>query len=109
MNLKSKSKQPPMPADRRETIRREIISVLKGQRLSVKDISGAVGASEKEVYDHLYHIQKTISKRDRSLIFTPAECRKCGFKFRKRERLKKPGKCPLCRGEAIKEPIFSIQ
>jgi hypothetical protein len=39
---------------------------------------------------------------------TPAECRKCGFVFQKREKLKKPGKCPICRSESIEEPLFGI-
>ncbi|HDH04804.1 MAG TPA: transcriptional regulator [Nitrospirae bacterium] len=96
------------PAYRQETVRQEIKSALKGQTLSAKDISGAVRVSEKEVYEHLYHIQKTINKRDRALVATPAACKKCGFTFRKREKLKKPGKCPVCRSETIKEPLFSI-
>ncbi|GBD97159.1 MAG TPA: transcriptional regulator [Nitrospirae bacterium] len=95
-------------AYRQETVRQEIISVLKGQTLSVKDISGTVRVSEKEVYDHLYHIQKTINKKGCTLVVTPAVCKKCGFTFKKREKLKKPGKCPICRSETIKEPFFSI-
>ncbi|MBA3060962.1 MAG: transcriptional regulator, partial [Nitrospirae bacterium] len=39
----------------------------------------------------------------------PAECAKCSFVFRKRERLKKPGKCPICRSEFIQEPLFLIK
>jgi hypothetical protein len=33
---------------------------------------------------------------------------KCGFIFRKRDRLKKPGRCPVCHGEHIQDPLFSI-
>ena len=107
--MKNLQKQTPVPVDRQETVRKGILSALEGQTLSVKDISGAVRISEKEVYDHLLHIQKTINKGGTTLILTPAECKKCGFKFKKREKLKKPGKCPLCRGEAIEEPLFSIR
>jgi len=108
MTIKKRAKGPFVPACRKETIRQKIISVLEGHTLSARDISSEVRVSEKEVYEHLVHIQKTIGKSDRTLVITPAECRKCGFVFRKRERLNKPGKCPICHGEAIKESLFYI-
>jgi predicted Zn-ribbon and HTH transcriptional regulator len=104
-----KHKRPFIPAERHETVRQNIISVLRGQKASARDISSEVRISEKEAYEHLEHILRTVNKRDYSLIITPAECRKCGFVFRKRDKLKKPGKCPLCHGELIKEPLFSIK
>lgn len=107
--MKRKPKEPFIPVERHETVRQKIISVLEGQTFSAKDISADVMVSEKEVYEHLEHIQKTLNKRDRNLIITPAECKKCGFVFRKRDRLKKPGRCPVCRGELISEPLFSIK
>jgi predicted Zn-ribbon and HTH transcriptional regulator len=104
--MRKKSAEPRIPRERNETVRREIITLLKGETLSAREISAAVGASEKEVYDHLAHIQKG---REQRLKTTPAECRKCGFLFRKREKLRKPGKCPVCRGESIREPFFSLR
>jgi len=106
---KTSPKLPSVPGDRRKTIRKAMMVLLEAERLSAKDISGEVRISEKEVYDHLDHIQKTITKRGARLSLTPAECKKCGFSFKKREKLKKPGKCPLCRSEAIEEPLFSIE
>lgn len=90
-------------------MRQEITSVIQGQSLSAKEISALIRISEKDVYDHLEHIQKAAKKHGYKLIVTPAECRKCGFVFKKRERLKKPGKCPVCHNELIKEPVFSIR
>ncbi|MDI6744978.1 MAG: hypothetical protein QMD07_06335 [Thermodesulfovibrionales bacterium] len=107
--MKKKQKEPPVPVERHETIRHKIISVIENQTLSAKEISGNVGIPEKEVYEHLGHIQKTVNTKDAHLVITPAECTKCGFVFRKRERLKKPGKCPICRGESIHEPLFWIK
>ncbi len=104
-----KSKKPFIPAERKETIRQKIISVIEDKTSSAKEISADVRVSEKEVYGHLEHIQKTINKRELHLAITPAECKKCGFVFRKRDRLKKPGKCPVCRRESIQEPLFSIE
>jgi predicted Zn-ribbon and HTH transcriptional regulator len=105
---KHKEKEPFVPAERHGTIRREIISVLEGRTLSAKDISAEVRISEKEVYEHLEHIQKSLTKKEHHLTVFPAECEKCGFVFKKRERLKKPGKCPVCKSEKIREPLFSV-
>jgi len=107
--MKKKEKEAFIPVDREETVRQGIISVLRGQVMSARDISGEVHISEKEVINNLQYIQKTLSKEKSHLRIIPAECRKCGFVFKKRERFKKPGKCPVCRNEMIKEPLFSIR
>lgn len=101
-----KPKKPFIPPEKHDTLRHEIIILLKGDTLSAKEISAKVGIPEKEVYGHLEHIQA--GKIELSLIVTPAACRKCGFVFAKRDRLKKPGKCPVCRSELIREPLFFI-
>lgn len=77
--------------------------------MSARDISAEVRISEKDVYEHLEHIQRSVMKGDHQFIVCPPECSKCGFVFRKREKLKKPGRCPVCRHEAISDPLFSIR
>jgi predicted Zn-ribbon and HTH transcriptional regulator len=104
-----KKKEPRIPSERHETIRQKILSLLNDQTLSAKELSGLVSVSERDVYTHLEHIQKTLNKKEMKLLVTPAQCRKCGFEFRKREKLKKPGKCPICHNESILEPRFSLQ
>ncbi len=106
---RNRSKEPTIPPERHETIRQEITNLLENQILSAKEISGNVGVSVKEVYEHLAHIQKSRGKSSDIFDVTPAECKKCGFVFSKRERLKKPGKCPVCRSESVEEPLFSIR
>lgn len=103
-----KPKQPSIPPERENTIRQKIILLLEGQSLSAKDISAEARISEKEVYGHLEHIKKSLNKSAHRLIILPSECNKCGFVFKKRDRLKKPGKCPICYSESISEPFFSI-
>lgn len=100
--------QPFVPEERHETIRREIMAALEGRTLSAKEISAAVRISEHEVYGHLEHIRKSTSKKSRQLVIKPAECMKCGFVFSKRDRLKKPGRCPVCRRQFIQDPLFSL-
>jgi len=106
--MKKGPKEPAIPVSMHHTIRHEIVSALERGPRSAGEISREVRISEREVYDHLEHIRKTASRAANHLVITPAECRKCGFVFSKRERLRKPGRCPLCRGESIKEALFSI-
>jgi predicted Zn-ribbon and HTH transcriptional regulator len=116
------------PSESRETIRQRITAILEGhgpkghrpkgrgpggripcgRSLSALEISGYAGVTEKEVHGHLEHIQRSLNKSGQKLVITPAECKQCGFVFRKRERLKRPGRCPACRSESITEPLFSI-
>lgn len=91
----------------KETVRQKIVAAIRGETLSAREISTTVRASEKEVYNHLSHIQKTV-KGKLAFIVSPAECRKCGFCFAKRTKLTRPGKCPLCRSETISGPFFSV-
>lgn len=102
-------RSPLTPADRYETLRQKILSVLRERTVSAKEISGEVSASEKEVYGHLDHIQKSLHHTSLTLVVVPSKCKKCGFSFKKRERLRKPGKCPICRSESISEPFFTIR
>lgn len=102
-------RKPSEPPERRETVRRKILALLSGTPLSAKQISARAGIPEKEVYTHLPHLEKTVSTLMGRLAVVPAECRKCGFVFRKRERPGRPGRCPVCRGESISEPLFFLE
>ena len=100
--------KPIAPPDRKETVRRKILSLLSGPPLTALQISARSGIPEKEVYAHLPHVKKTVGRLGERLLVTPAECNACGFTFRKRERPDKPSRCPLCRGESISPPLFAI-
>jgi len=102
-------KEAVVPEERYETLRRRIVSILKEAPLSGKELSGNLRISEKDVYEHLEHIRKTMNKGPYRLAVVPARCEKCGFVFGKRGRLKKPGKCPMCRSESLQEPLFSVE
>lgn len=107
--MKAKPKKPFVPPERHETIRRQIEATLQRNTLSARDISVEVGIPEKEVYEHLEHIHKSVDWEGNRLIVIPAGCNDCGFVFKKRERLKKPGKCPICDSESIIEPMFKVE
>ncbi len=107
--MKKRIKGEFIPEERHETVRRQIISILEEGTFSARDISAEVRIPEKEVYGHLDHIRMTMDRKEHHMTVTPAECSKCGFTFSKRERLKKPGRCPVCKGEFIKDPLFSLK
>ena len=93
------------------TIRKQIIEALKGQMLTAREISQSVGIKEKEVLEHLPHIARSLASHESvgpRLLVEPSACLECGFVFRKRDRLKTPGKCPICRSEGISETRFGI-
>jgi predicted Zn-ribbon and HTH transcriptional regulator len=107
--MKGKPKAPIVPHAMHDTVRQEIIAELMEGPCSARDLSAAVSIPERDVSAHLEHIRKTIASSGRHLIIIAAECKKCGFVFSKREKLKRPGKCPICKGESISEPHFEIE
>lgn len=90
------------------TLRERLMDLLQAGEYDAYDISQALRIQEKEVYLHLPHIAKTLASRRQRLKIAPAACIFCGFTFRERTRLKKPGRCPACRSERIRPPRFSI-
>ncbi|PKN50496.1 MAG: transcriptional regulator [Deltaproteobacteria bacterium HGW-Deltaproteobacteria-16] len=107
--MKHKPRKPMVPRTAQETTRQAIVALLTEGPVSAKDISTAVHLPEKEVSSHLEHIRRSLHATGGVLTVTPAECRACGFIFAKRERMTPPGKCPVCRSEAIDDPLFSIR
>jgi len=89
------------------TVRQRIFEALMGEMLTARDISRAVGIMEKEVLEHLPHVARSTGGGFK-FVTEPSRCLGCGFVFRKRDRLKTPGKCPICRSEGISETRFGI-
>jgi len=96
------------PLEGHLTIRRRIAEMLRETELTARDISRILGISEKEVYEHLPHIERSEGPGTQ-LIAEPARCLRCGFVFTKRTRFTAPGRCPVCRSESISEPVYGIR
>ena len=106
--MKAKVNDPSVPVERFNTIRHRIISLLLEHPGTARQMSAELGIPEREIYDHLEHIRRSMHAGAYHLIVQAAMCEKCGFTFRKRDRLKGPGKCPICRSESIAEPVFTV-
>jgi predicted Zn-ribbon and HTH transcriptional regulator len=91
-----------------KTIRKEMILLLGHKEMGAREISSVVGIGEKEVYMHLSHIARSVKHQRKKLIITPAECLGCGHVFEKRKRFTRPSRCPICKSEHIRNPMYRI-
>ncbi|MGD2268958.1 MAG: transcriptional regulator [Desulfobacterales bacterium] len=92
----------------RKTIRQQIIALLSGTEMSARNLSQSLGIEEREIYDHLNHVQRSAVALGMRLEIRPSECLKCGFVFRDRARLTPPGRCPRCKGTYLQKPAFKL-
>lgn len=90
------------------TVRAALLVQLRGGPITALELSARVGIPERDVAGHLEHLARSLRKADERLQTEPATCLGCGFVFRKRERLTRPGACPTCRGTRIEAPRFWI-
>jgi transcriptional regulator len=91
-----------------KTKRKEMIQILSNKEMDAGEISSAVGIGEKEVYTHLNHIERSVKHQRKKLIIKPAECFGCGYAFEKRRRFTRPSRCPICKSEHIRNPMYRI-
>ena len=104
-----KDKKPFLPPERKETLRHEIITLLKeSQSFTAKDISAEVRIPEKEVYGHLEHIQKSLSKTGQHLHIKPAECLKLAVLFSQSVTGSKHREDVLCVIKNISRSLFFL-
>jgi hypothetical protein len=89
--------------------RKQIIELLEKEECDARMISQKLGIREKEAYDHIPHIIRTVSATGKTFTLTAAQCIDCGYEFRDRKRASKPGRCPACKKERIESPRFSIK
>jgi predicted Zn-ribbon and HTH transcriptional regulator len=92
-----------------QTVRHQIIECLKNGAMNAGDISQHVGIMEKEVYEHLPHIARSIAAQGKKLVIHPSMCLKCKFIFEDRTRFTRPGRCPKCKGTRISMPAYEIR
>lgn len=91
------------------TIRQQIVSMLEQRAFGVREISQELRVSEKDVYMHLEHIRRSVSVRDKRFSMEPYKCLSCGYVFKDRSRIQKPGRCPKCSQSHIQAAMFCIE
>jgi len=91
-----------------QTIRQQIIDFLTEGESGVREISQHIGIPEKEAFDHLDHIARSIAGQNKKLHVLPCRCAACGYIFADRKRLTKPGRCPVCKKTHVLPALFRI-
>lgn len=95
--------------ERSQTVRAALLAQLREGAVTARELSARVGIPEREVTGHLEHIERSLRKVNERLQIEPPACLSCGFVFRKRERLTRPGSCPSCRSTHIEAPRFRVE
>ena len=101
--------KPPSPRHAHQTSRERLREVLSTAPLSTRELSQLSHLSEDEVVTHLAHLRKSLKTKGNALEITPSHCLDCDFVFQKRDRLTRPGKCPVCRSTHLAAPRFSLR
>jgi predicted Zn-ribbon and HTH transcriptional regulator len=88
--------------------RKDYIAMLRDRPASLSQLAAVLGTGVKTVEHDLEHLLRSLRNTSCQAVITPARCRKCGFLFQ-RDKLHKPGRCPVCRSTWIREPRISIE
>ena len=92
------------------TVRRHLIELLSRRDWTFGELQGELEIPVRALEEHLRHVEKSLRRGEQRLRVEPARCLACGFVFRERSahHFHAPGRCPVCREERIKEPLFKI-
>ena len=102
-------RRPPTPPPARAlTVREALRRALLEGFATAKELSARVGVRERDVAEHLAHLERSLQAKGERLVVDPARCLACEHVFRKRERLSRPSACPRCRSTRIDPPAFRI-
>ena len=91
-----------------ETIRQRIIMLLEESPMTARELSQAIGIREREVYEHLAHVARSVTPQRKKLTVQPFRCLECGYAFYDRKRLTRPSRCPRCRQSRIQEAVYGV-
>jgi predicted Zn-ribbon and HTH transcriptional regulator len=76
--------------------------------MTVVELSAELREAPRDVAEDLKHLLKSLEHSDYVAIVTSARCRKCAFTFDD-AKLRKPGRCPSCRGTWIEPARIGLR
>ncbi len=87
--------------------RKQLLDILSGEPRSASWIAREMGLRRSDLDDDLRHALRSAESAGHRIEVTPARCKDCGFVFGP-ERLVKPGRCPVCKGSRLYEPMIRV-
>lgn len=97
------------PPEHSQTVREALCVALRRGPLTIRELSVALAAKEKDLIDHLAHVERSLEHSGERLLVEPSRCLSCGYEFDGRTRLTRPSRCPACKASRISHPRFSIE
>ena len=99
------------PDARRVTVRQALLEELLDGPATARDLSRLVGIPERDVAEHLSHLERSVRGHGQRLVIEPPVCLTCDFVFTHRgpHRYTRPGRCPECHGRRITLPVFRVE
>lgn len=95
--------------DQVQTIRQQMIELLSEREMSARELSQSIRIREKEVYEHLPHVARSLSAQKKKLVILPFRCMACGYVFEERRRFTRPSRCPHCKQARLEWPMYRIR
>jgi predicted Zn-ribbon and HTH transcriptional regulator len=90
------------------TVRQRIAELLRGEELTAHEISQRAGVPEREVAEHVRHLEHTFARGPERLRTLAPHCIACGFVFEARGKHTRPSRCPRCKSERLSPPRFRL-
>ena len=91
-----------------QTARQRIAELLRAEELTAHELSQQAGVPEREVAEHLRHLEHTLSHGTERLRTLAPYCIPCGFVFEARQKHSRPSRCPRCKSERLSRPRYRI-
>lgn len=102
------AKRPTVAPAATQTARQHIAELLRAEELTAHELSQRASVPEREVADHLRHLEHTLKSGGERLRTTASHCIPCGFVFEARQKHSRPSRCPRCKSERLSSPRFRI-
>lgn len=93
-------------ADR--TTRQRIADFLRQETATASGIAAEFDITTPVALSHVEHVAATLAGTGEQLLVAPPECRDCGFDGFD-DLANRPSRCPDCKSEDVKEPVFRIE
>jgi predicted Zn-ribbon and HTH transcriptional regulator len=87
--------------------RKRLHDLLANGARTASSVARELGLRRRDIDDELRHVIRSAEAAGEHIEVVPARCKDCGFVFGA-DRLRKPGRCPECRGSRILEPLIRI-